>query len=54
VKPKSDEEPKPDDAAEKPDETILLKDLAPRKDVKGGAGKLRFGESTVVDSRDRT
>ncbi|MGH7390642.1 MAG: hypothetical protein ACREM3_14455 [Candidatus Rokuibacteriota bacterium] len=25
-------------------EVVLLADLAPRKDVKGGAGKLLFGE----------
>ena len=29
-----------------PDEVVLLEDLAPRKDVRGGAAKLRFGEST--------
>ena len=34
---------KPDEKARK-DEVVLLKDLAPRKDVKGGA-KLRFGEA---------
>jgi len=33
---------KPEDKARK--EVVLLKDLAPRKDVKGGA-KLRFGEA---------
>jgi len=33
---------KPDEKARK--EVVLLKDLAPRKDVKGGA-KLRFGEA---------
>lgn len=33
---------KPEDKARK--EVVLLKDLAPRKDVKGG-GKLRFGEA---------
>ena len=34
---------KPDEKARK-HEVVLLKDLAPRKDVKGGA-KLRFGEA---------
>lgn len=34
---------KPDEKARK-EEVVLLKDLAPRKDVKGGA-KLRFGEA---------
>lgn len=33
-------------------ETVLLKDLAPRQDVKGGAGKLRFGESKTPEIRD--
>lgn len=28
----------------KHDQIILVKDLAPRKDVQGGAGKLLFGE----------
>ena len=37
---------KPDEKARK-DEVVLLKDLAPRKDVKGGA-KLRFGEAPSV------
>jgi len=27
------------------DDVIRLEDLAPRDDVKGGTGKLRFGES---------
>ena len=30
---------------------ILLEDLAPRKDVRGGSGKLLFGER-VEDSED--
>jgi hypothetical protein len=34
---------KPEEKARK-QEVVLLKDLAPRKDVKGGA-KLRFGEA---------
>lgn len=28
------------------DEVVLLKDLAPRGEVSGGASKLRFGEPT--------
>ncbi len=32
------------------EEVILLKDLAPRKDVKGG-GKLLFGQDQPPDSR---
>ena len=33
------------------EDVILLEDLAPRKDVKGGAGKVLFGER-VEDSQD--
>ena len=29
---------------------ILVRDLAPRKDVKGGAGKLLFGERQAADT----
>ena len=39
---------KPDEKARK-EEVVLLKDLAPRKDVKGGA-KLRFGEAPSSSS----
>lgn len=49
---KQEEKPTPDDGAEKPDDAILLRDLAPRQDVKGGSGKVRFGESTVVKSTE--
>ena len=35
----------------KPEGVILLKDLAPRKNIKGGAGKIVFGEQ-VVKSED--
>jgi hypothetical protein len=38
---------KKDDTEKKPkrdDEVILLEDLAPRKDVKGGAKKVPFGQ----------
>jgi hypothetical protein len=36
-----------------PDEVVLLEDLAPRKDVRGGAAKLRFGESTRKGQQGR-
>jgi hypothetical protein len=36
-----------------PGDTIPLKDLAPRRDVSGGRGKLLFGEQ-VVDDWNRT
>lgn len=50
---KSEEDPKPEETdVSKPDDSILLKDLAPRKEVKGGGGKLRFGESPATDSTD--
>ncbi len=39
---------KPDEKARK-HEVVLLKDLAPRKDVRGGA-KLRFGEAPSAQS----
>ena len=38
---------KPEEKARK--EVVLLKDLAPRQDVRGGA-KLRFGEAPSVRS----
>jgi hypothetical protein len=44
---------KPDEKARK-QEVVLLKDLAPRKDVRGGA-KLRFGEapsSSTIKAKD--
>jgi hypothetical protein len=47
------DEPKRNEVSvEKPDDSILLKDLAPREEVKGGGGKLRFGESPIADSTD--
>jgi hypothetical protein len=42
MKKHADSEPKQDE------EVILLEDLAPRKDVKGGAGKILFGEDIVA------
>lgn len=33
------------------DEVVLLRDLVPRKDVKGGAKKLTFGQSDRQPSR---
>ena len=35
---------------EEQDESILIRDLAPRASIKGGAAKLRFGETTAADS----
>ena len=36
--------PKPTKRAKDDSRVILVRDLAPRKDVKGGSGKLLFGE----------
>lgn len=33
-----------------PSESILIRDLAPRANITGGAAKLRFGETTLADS----
>jgi hypothetical protein len=41
--------PKPTESKE---EVVLLKDLAPREEVKGGA-KLRFGEPPSPQSKSR-
>ena len=44
-----------EDAAARPsgEDTILLKDLAPRRDVQGGSGKLLFGqEATPAGNQD--
>ena len=41
---------KPEDRARK--EVVLLKDLAPRQDPKGGA-KLRFGEPPASNTKRR-
>ena len=32
------------DEASKKDDAVLLEDLAPREDVRGGSGKIRFGQ----------
>jgi hypothetical protein len=37
---------------EKEADSILLRDLAPRANVRGGAGKLRLGESTAAELPD--
>jgi hypothetical protein len=37
---------------EEQEETILIRDLAPRASIKGGAAKLRFGETTAADSEE--
>lgn len=34
---------------EPPSESILIRDLAPRANIKGGAAKLRFGDTTLAD-----
>ena len=40
----------PNDAEKTPpDETILLVDLAPRRDVRGGGGTLFFGQQPTDD-----
>lgn len=50
---KQEEEPKPAPEPEQTEsETVLLRDLAPRAEVKGGAGKLRFGESKAPEVQD--
>src|SRR5689334_13959315 len=36
------------------DDVVLLEDLAPMADVRGGAGKLRFGQSLPVTSSEAT
>lgn len=45
----TDRERKPnvETGSEQQADTILLRDLAPRQSVKGGTGKLRFGERTT-------
>jgi hypothetical protein len=37
---------KPEETAPPDEEAVLLEDLAPREDVRGGAGRLRFGQDT--------
>lgn len=34
---------------EPPSESILIRDLAPRANIRGGAAKLRFGDTTLGD-----
>lgn len=43
----SEEKREDQEAEPAKDEVVLLKDLAPRKNVTGGAGKLLFGEQTT-------
>ena len=45
--------PRPDAERTPPDETILLVDLAPRRDVRGGGGTLLFGQQPP-DESDRS
>ncbi|MBC7789851.1 MAG: hypothetical protein H7Z74_07880 [Anaerolineae bacterium] len=40
----TEKEAKKDEAEPAKDEVVLLKDLAPRKNVTGGGAKLLFGE----------
>jgi hypothetical protein len=45
------------DEASKKDDAVLLEDLAPREDVRGGSGKIRFGQEPRVPplpSEDRS
>ena len=47
VKKKRDEnEPSPTQPAE--DDAVLLEDLAPREDVRGGSGKIPFGQDPAA------
>ena len=41
--------PRPEEEQE---EFILIRDLAPRASIKGGAAKIRFGETTTGDSEE--
>ena len=47
MKPRA--KPGPDPADGKQAEIVHLDDLAPREEIKGGARKLRFGETPVQD-----
>ena len=45
------------DEASKKDDAVLLEDLAPREDVRGGSGKIRFGQEPrprPLPSEDRS
>jgi hypothetical protein len=35
---------KPENESEPKDDAVFLEDLVPRDDVRGGAGKIRFGQ----------
>lgn len=37
------------DPAREHEDVVLLEDLAPLRDVRGGTGKLRFGQSLAAD-----
>ena len=45
-------EQKPSPGPREEDESILIRDLAPRASIKGGAAKVRFGETTAADSEE--
>jgi hypothetical protein len=49
---KPNEQPEPAPEETEASDTVLLRDLAPRQDVKGGTAKLRFGESKSPETRD--
>ncbi|MDQ3810991.1 MAG: hypothetical protein M3336_11930 [Chloroflexota bacterium] len=51
---RDDEQPRDTDKEPHEEEVILLEDLAPRGDVKGGAGKILFGEAAGDDALDVT
>lgn len=40
------------DAVSESDEVVLLEDLTPTRDVRGGAGKLRFGQSLPITASE--
>jgi len=39
------------DAARGSEDVVLIEDLTPRDDVRGGAGKLRFGQGAAPGDR---
>jgi hypothetical protein len=44
---------KPEETKPPAEEAVLLEDLAPREDVRGGAGRLRFGQDVRPASPTR-
>lgn len=47
-----EQKPSPGPKEEEQEEFILIRDLAPRASIRGGAAKLRFGETTTGDSEE--